>query len=72
MPYDFTHRCNFRNKINKEKTDQPKTRLLTTENKLVAARGEVGGGWVKEVKGIKSTLALMSTEQCIEKLYYVM
>ena len=36
------------------------------ENKLVATRGEVGGEWVEQVKGIKSTLKMISTEQCVE------
>ena len=52
--------------MNKEKRDKPKNRLSTRENKLIATRGEVGGGWVKYVKGIKSTLTVVSTKKCIE------
>lgn len=34
---------------------------------LVVARREVdGGGWVKWIKGIKSTFILMSIEKCVE------
>lgn len=31
----------------------------------VFTRGEIGGGWVKQNKGIKSTFTLMGTEKCI-------
>ena len=37
----------YETKMNKEKRDKPKNRLLTIENKLVVTRGEVRGGWVK-------------------------
>ena len=47
--------------MNNEKSDKCKNRLLKTENKLVAARGWEGV-WVKEIKAIKSTLTVMSTE----------
>lgn len=35
---------------------------------MVVARGEGSGGWVKYIKGVKSTLILMSTERDIELL----
>ena len=48
--YDFSHMWNLRNKTNeewtKERKKDKKTRLLNIENKLVAARGEVGRRWV--------------------------
>ena len=50
---------NLRNKTNKqrekkrEKRDKSGNRLLTIENKLMVTRGEVGGGWVKLVMGMK-------------------
>ena len=51
----------------KKKETNEKKRPLTTENTLAAARGEVGGGgWVKQVMGIKSELVTVSTEQRIE------
>ena len=37
-------------KINKqkgEKRGKPRNRLFTIENKVMVARGEVGGGWMK-------------------------
>ena len=46
--YNFTHIWNLRNK-----TKKPRNRLLTTENKLMVTRGEVGGGWARWVMGIK-------------------
>lgn len=55
-------------KTNKIKRRQIKNRLLTTENKLMVASGEVDGGWGKWVKGIKSTLLVMNTEKCIGSL----
>jgi len=33
--------------MNEEKRDKKNPRPLTTENKLVVARGEVDEGWVK-------------------------
>ena len=42
MPYDFTHLWNVRKQIKRRK-DESKTDL-TLENKLVAARRDVGGG----------------------------
>lgn len=44
--------------MNKEKVDKLKNRFLAES----VNRKEVGGGSVKQVKGIKSTLILMSTE----------
>ena len=34
----------------------------TIENKMMVSRADVGGGWVKQVMGIKRTLNLMITE----------
>ena len=44
--YDFTHMWNLRNKTNKQRKQErnQKNRLLAIENKLMIARGEVGGG----------------------------
>jgi len=42
---------NLRNKTNKGKKKQTKKRPLNTENKLVAARGEVGEGMGEIHKG---------------------
>ena len=36
-----------------KKRDKPKKRLLTIENKLMLTIGEVDGGWIKWVMGIK-------------------
>lgn len=46
---------------------ETKEQILNYNKKLVVIRGEAG-----EVKGIKSTLIIMSTEQCINLLnhYY--
>ena len=48
---------NLRNKTDEhmggKKRGKPGNRLLTTENKLRVARGEVGEGWSKQVMGIK-------------------
>ena len=48
-PDDFTLVWNLRNKTSRQtkRRDKQKNRLLNTENRLVVARGEVGGGWVK-------------------------
>jgi len=52
-----------------KKRYKPKNRLLNTENKLVDARGEMGGGWwVKEMKRSKNILILMSPEKCTDLL----
>ena len=45
MLHDFTHMWNLRNKTNEHgwgERDKPRNRLLTTENKLMVIRGEVG------------------------------
>ena len=44
IPYDFAHMWDLRNQTNKEKKRQTKNRLLTIENQLMFARGEVSGG----------------------------
>ena len=38
---------------NQKKREANRKRLLTLENKLKVAEGEVGGAWVKWVMGIK-------------------
>ena len=62
IPYDFTDMWNLRNKTSEHKGKEreterdrgnPRNRLLTIENKLMVNRGEVGGGWVKQVMRIK-------------------
>ena len=40
IPYDFTYIWNLKNKL----TKYSRNRHITTENKLVVARGEVGRG----------------------------
>lgn len=52
--------------MNKDNRRQIKNRLLTTERKLMVTNGEVGGGWVKHMKGIQSLLIMMNAEKCIE------
>ena len=52
--------------MNKEKKRKPQNRFLILENKLMVTSEEMGGGWVKYLKGIKSTLTMMSTEKCTE------
>ena len=49
-------------KMNKGKRDKQETRLLSIENKLVIARGEVGEG-MDEIgnEDIKSTFIVIST-----------
>ena len=57
MPHNFTHMWNLRNKTNeqmkkkrerqRETNQKLKIVLLTTENKLMVTRGEVGERWVK-------------------------
>lgn len=37
-------------KKNNKQTDKKKKRLIVTENKLMAVRGEGRGRWVKKVK----------------------
>ena len=52
--YDFIHIQNLRNKANaqrEEKRERGETRTL--ENKLMVARREVGGGWVRQVMGME-------------------
>ena len=56
--YHFTHMWYLRNKTNEQRRkerdrDKPRNRLSTIENKLMVTRGEVVGGWVKQVKRIK-------------------
>ena len=52
IPYNFTHVWNLRNKTNEQrKKETNKKTLLTTENKLVVARGKVGGGMDEIGKG---------------------
>ena len=58
IPYDFIHMWNLRNKTNehrwgKKERGKPRNRLLTIENKLMVTGGEVGGGQVKWVVGVK-------------------
>ena len=36
-----------------DKGNQKRNRVRDTDNKLVHTRGELGGGWVKQVKGIQ-------------------
>ena len=48
--------------MKKLKRDKPKSRLLTLENK---PKGRWAGTWVKQGKGIKSTL-MVGTVQYIE------
>ena len=46
-------------KSKKKKRVKPKNRLVAIENKLIVTRGEVSGevgGWVKQTKGIRSSL----------------
>ena len=48
IPYDFTHLWNLRNKTNKQRRKKEKDTnqetLLTTENKVMVTRGEMGRG----------------------------
>ena len=45
------------NKVRKESEGgKPRNRSLTLENKLMVTREEVGGGWVKQVMGIKDSI----------------
>ena len=46
-----------KNKGEKNNTDTPRNRLLTVENKLMVTRGEMGRGWVKEVKKLRVHLS---------------
>lgn len=66
----FHSSVQFRKQKNKEKKKRPKekARFLNTESKLVAAKEEMGGIWVKLIKRINSTFILMSTEKCIDLL----
>ena len=43
-------------KQTKKKRDPKKKKVLTKKSKLMVTRGEVGEGWVKEVKGLKVQL----------------
>ena len=56
IPYDFIHMWNLRNETNdqrKRERETPRNRPLTIENNLMITRGEMDGGWVKWVIGIK-------------------
>ena len=48
--------------------DQPRNRLLITENKLVVPRGDVDQGMGEMGQGLRSALVRMSTRWCTELL----
>ena len=59
ITYDFTHIWSLRNKTNKRKKKReegkPRNRgVLAIKSKLMVTRGEVGGGWIKQVMAIKA------------------
>ena len=57
----FSPMCEiYETKQRKRKTPDP-----NTENKLMDAEGRLWGEEVKQVKGIKSTVIMMSSEKCI-------
>ena len=60
---------NLRNKTwtKGEKRDKPKKTRLNYGEQMVN-KGRWMRGWVKQVKGIKRTLIMMSTKKCIELL----
>ena len=56
------------NKKNEQREKERQTKKQTTDNTLVVTRGKEGGGGGKQVKVIKRTLIVMSTESCKEVL----
>ena len=52
LPHDFTYMWNPENKVN----TQNRNRHTDTQNRLIVATWEGSeGGWVKKVKGLRST-----------------
>ena len=46
IPYDFTYFWNFKTKL-RNKHDKNRKKVMDTKNKLLTAKGERIGGWVK-------------------------